>query len=149
MEKELLQNILAQHKMTSSYSFSRISEENKNFRLNNQTSSIGFIYRHIGETMNLFTTFFGLPTEVKDTTLRQTDKGQGINIEESKLLVERGYELLSQIIESTGRENWLDMIDTPFFGKVTRIRLFSHILFHNSHHTGQISLTLSRGRIME
>jgi uncharacterized damage-inducible protein DinB len=77
----------------------------------------------------------------------RTDTGQGKNIEQRRQLVKKGYELLGQIIETTPEENWLDLIDTPFFGKVTRLRLFSHILFHNSHHAGQISLTLSKGDI--
>ena len=145
MEKELLQNILEQNKMTSHYSFDRISNENAGFRLNQQAASIGFIYRHIGETMNLFTGFFGFKTDVQNTTMGKTDTGQGKNIEESRELVKTGYDLLAQIIEITPDEDWLNMIDTPFFGKVTRVRLFCHVLFHNSHHAGQISLTLSKG----
>jgi uncharacterized damage-inducible protein DinB len=47
----------------------------------------------------------------------------------------------------TPEEDWLGLIDTPFFGKVARARLFAHILFHNSHHAGQISLTLSKGYV--
>jgi uncharacterized damage-inducible protein DinB len=57
-------------------------------------------------------------------------------------------EFLQNIItqnQLTPDEEWLGLIDTPFFGKVTRLRLFSHVLFHNSHHCGQISLTLSKG----
>jgi uncharacterized damage-inducible protein DinB len=148
MGKAFLQNILEQNKMTSFYSFNRISNDNADFRLNKQTASIGFIYRHIGETMNLFTTFFGLKTDVQNTTMGSTDKGQGKNIEQSRQLVRNGYDLLEQIIETTPEEDWLEIIDTPFFGKVTRLRLFSHILFHNSHHAGQISLTLAKGSIV-
>jgi uncharacterized damage-inducible protein DinB len=148
MGKAFLQNILEQNKMTSSYSFNRISDENADFRLNKQAASIGFIYRHIGETMNLFTTFLGVKADVQNTTMGRTDTGQGKNIEQSRQLVKNGYDLLEQIIETTPEEDWLDMIDTPFFGKVTRMRLFSHILFHNSHHAGQISLTLAKGGIV-
>lgn len=148
MEKAFLQNMLEQNKMTSSYSFDRISNENADFRLNRQAASIGFIYRHIGETMNLFAGFFGLKTDVQNTTMGRPDTGQGENTEQSKQLVKNGYDLLVQIIETTPEEDWLNMIDTPFFGKVTRVRLFSHVLFHNSHHAGQISLTLARGGIV-
>jgi hypothetical protein len=148
MEKEFLQNILEQNKMTSSYSFNRVSNENADFRLNKEAASIGFIYRHVGETMNLFPTFLGLKTEVQNTTMGSTDTGQGRNIEQSRQLIKNGYDLLAQIIETTPGEDWLDMIDTPFFGKVTRIRLFAHILFHTSHHAGQISLTLAKGSII-
>ncbi|MBS1533311.1 MAG: DinB family protein [Bacteroidetes bacterium] len=147
MEKQFFQNVLEQHRMTSSYSFNRISNDNAGFRLNKDAASIGFIYRHIGETMNLFTTFFGLPTEVQNTTMGMTDTGQGKDTGASRLLVKQGYDLLEQLIENTPAGDWLTTIDTPFFGKVTRLRLFSHILFHTSHHAGQISLTLSRGGI--
>jgi uncharacterized damage-inducible protein DinB len=145
MEKEFLRNILEQNKLTSSFSFNRVSNENAGFRLNKQAASIGFIFRHIGETMNLFTTFLGQTTDVQNTTMGRTDTGQGKNVEESRQLVNQGFNILEQIIETTREEDWLCMIDTQFFGKVTRLRLFSHILFHDSHHAGQISLTLSKG----
>ncbi|HLY72121.1 MAG TPA: DinB family protein [Puia sp.] len=145
MEKEILRNILAQNKMTSSYSFNRVSNENAGFRLNKQAASVGFIFRHIGETMHLFTTFLGLTTDVQGTTMGKTDTGQGKNAEESRQLVNRGYDLLEQVVETTREKDWLTTIETPFFGRVTRVRLFSHILFHNSHHAGQIALSLSRG----
>jgi uncharacterized damage-inducible protein DinB len=148
MEKEFLRNILEQNKMTSSYLFNRVSNENTGLRLNNQAASIGFIFRHVGETMNLFTIFLGLTTTVQDTTMGRKDTGQGKNVEESMQLVNEGYDLLGQIIETTEENNWLGTIETPFFGKITRVRLFSHILFHNSHHAGQISLTLSKGKII-
>jgi uncharacterized damage-inducible protein DinB len=148
MEKAFLQNILEQNKMTSSYSFDRISDENADLRLNKQAASIGFIYRHIGETMNLFTGFLGVKTGVQNTTMGRTDTGQGKVTAQSRQLVMQGYELLEKIIETTPGGDWLEMIDTPFFGKVTRVRLFSHILFHNSHHAGQISLTLEKGELV-
>jgi hypothetical protein len=49
----------------------QVSEENASLRLNDKTASIGFIYRHIGETMNLFGQFFGIPTDV----IKTNDKG--------------------------------------------------------------------------
>jgi hypothetical protein len=99
--------------------------------------------------MNLFTTFLGLTTDVENTTMGMTDTGQGKNVEQSRQLVKNGYDLLAQIIETTPEQDWLTMIDTPFFGKVTRLRLFLHTLFHNSHHAGQISLTLSKGAAVQ
>jgi hypothetical protein len=40
MEKAFLQNIVEQNKMTSSYSFNSISNENADFRLKKQTYKI-------------------------------------------------------------------------------------------------------------
>ena len=83
MQKEFLENLLVQNKMTSSFAINKISNENAGLRLNQQAASIGFIYRHIGETINLFGTFFGIPTDVQNTTMGESDKGQGKNIKES------------------------------------------------------------------
>ena len=145
MQKELLQNMVMQNEMTCSYSFNRITEENAALRLTKNAASIGFIYRHIAECIHLFCNFFNVPAEVKNTTIGKTDEGQGKNINESRKLIEEGFTKLHQLIESQPDEYWLGNVDTPFFGSIARVRLFAHILFHNSHHAGQISMSLSRG----
>jgi len=145
MPKEILLEILKQNQFTSHFSLDRVSQENASLRLNANAASIGFIFRHIGETMNLFAQFFGIPTEVKDTTMGQTDNGQEFNVEYSRELVSRGYVVLKDLVENSADEDWLKRVDTPFFGTVTRIRLFVHVLFHTSHHAGQISMTLAKG----
>src|ERR1700748_2826170 len=146
MQKEVLLEILKQNQFTSHFSLDKVSEENASLRLNDGTASIGFIYRHIGETMNLFGQFFGIPTDVVNSTMGQTDNGQVFAVDYSSQLISRGYEMLKSLIESSAEEDWLKPVDTPFFGTVPRIRLFAHILFHNSHHAGQISMTLAKGR---
>jgi hypothetical protein len=60
MQKEVLLEIVKQNQFTSHFSLDQVSEENASLRLNDKTASIGFIYRHIGETMNLFGQFFGV-----------------------------------------------------------------------------------------
>ncbi len=60
-------------------------------------------------------------------------------------MIEKGYAMLKNLIENSTDEDWLKPVETPFFGTVTRIRLFAHILFHNAHHAGQISMTLAKG----
>jgi uncharacterized damage-inducible protein DinB len=146
MQKEVLLEILKQHQFTSHFSLDRVSQENALLRLNADAASIGFIFRHIGETMNLFAQFFGVPTDVKNTTIGQTDNGQQFDVQESRELVTRGYGALKGLVEDSADDDWLKPVDTPFFGTVPRIRLFGHVLFHTSHHAGQISMTLSRGR---
>jgi uncharacterized damage-inducible protein DinB len=145
MQKELLSDILKQNQFTNHFSFDRVSEENASLRLNDKTASIGFIYRHIGETMNLFGQFFGIPTDVVNTTIGHTDSGQVCDVEYSRQLISRGYDVLKGLVEGSADEDWLKPVDTPFFGTVSRIRLFAHVLFHNSHHAGQISMTLAKG----
>ena len=138
--------ILKQNEFTSHFSLDRVSEENAALRLNDKTASIGFIYRHIGETMVLFGQFFGIPTDVTNTTIGKTDEGQVFDVEYSRQLISRGYHGLRDLVENSADDDWLKSVDTPFFGKVTRIRLFVHVLFHTSHHAGQISMTLAKGR---
>src|SRR6516225_10482063 len=145
MQKEILLEIVRQNEFTSHVSLDRVSEENVSLRLNDKTASIGFIYRHIGETINLFGQFFGIPTDVIYTTIGQTDNGQVFDAAYSRQLISRGYGVLKNLVENSADEDWLKPIDTPFFGTVTRIRLFVHVLFHNSHHAGQISMALAKG----
>ncbi|MDQ3062101.1 MAG: DinB family protein [Acidobacteriota bacterium] len=146
MQKEILLNILTQNRATNSFALDQITSDNADFRLNEQTSSAGFVYRHIGETINLFGTFFGLPTDVENTTMGEAENGQGQDIKKGKKLVEKGYEMLQKLIENMSDADWLEPIETPFFGTIPRIRLFAHILFHSSHHAGQISLILAKGK---
>ena len=145
MQKDVLLEIVKQNQFTSHFSFDRVTEENANLKLNDKTASIGFIYRHIGETINLFGQFFGIPTGVKNTTIGQIDTGEHYDVSYSRELIERGYQMLRDLVETSTEEDWLKPVDTPFFGTVSRVRLFAHVLFHNSHHAGQISMTLSKG----
>ncbi len=145
MQKEILLEMVKQNQFTSHFSFDRITEENASLRLNAQAATIGFIYRHIGETINLFGQFLGIPTDVKNTTIGQIDKGEHGDINYSRELIDRGYRMLNDLAEHSAEEDWLKPVETPFFGTVSRVRLFAHVLFHNSHHAGQISMTLAKG----
>jgi uncharacterized damage-inducible protein DinB len=145
MQKTILLEMVKQNQFTSHFSFDRVTEENASLRLNDKTASIGFIYRHIGETINLFGQFLGIPTDVKNTTIGQIDKGELYEVGHSRELIDRGYKMLQGVVEDSTEDSWLQTVDTPFFGTVSRVRLFAHVLFHNSHHAGQISMTLANG----
>jgi uncharacterized damage-inducible protein DinB len=145
MEKEIFKDLLAQNRLSCSYAFTKVNQENVSKTLNENTASVGFIYRHVGETMLQFGYFFGMPSEIQNTTLGKQDEGQGKNFEESKKLMEQGFKLLEEIIESVPSSGWSEIVETPFFGAVSKTRLFSHILYHNSYHAGQIALALKRG----
>ena len=146
MHKEILLDMVKQNQVTSHFSFDRVTEENAKLRLNGGAASIGFIYRHIAETINLFAQMLGTPTDVRNTTIGQTDTGQHYEVSRSRELIDRGYRVLQDLVENSTEEEWLKLVETPFFGSVSRIRLFAHTLFHTSHHAGQISLTLARGK---
>lgn len=142
MEKELFSDLLKQNIQSCSYAFDAITEENSSYRLTENTASVGFIFRHVAETMALFGYFFGIPTDATNTTMGTQDTGQGKDLSTSRELLQKGYALLEQIISSTPSEGWFEPVETPFFGTVSKARLFSHILYHNSYHAGQVALTI-------
>ena len=144
MEQSFFKELLAQNIQSCSFAFNAINDENITNRLNESAASIGFIYRHIGETMHLFGFFFGWPSAVSNTTIGKSDEGQGNNLEESRELIQKGFALLAQIIDHNRESDWNELVETPFFGPVSKARLFSHILYHNAYHAGQIGLTLKR-----
>jgi len=145
MTKHLLKDLLEQNQKTCSFTFKEITQNNSSLKLNEDTASVGFMYRHIGEIMHLISQFFGIPTTVQNTTMGEKDTGKVYQWEESKKLVEEGYQLLENLIENLSEKEWMETIDTPFFGTISRAKLFGHILYHNSYHCGQITLTLKRG----
>ena len=145
METEIFKDLLAQNIISCGFSLNMVNSENVSKSLNENTASVGFIYRHIGETMLMFGYFFGKPSNIQNTTMGKQDEGQGQDFEESKKLIEQGFKLLDEIIESTPISEWSEIVQTPFFGAVSKIRLFSHILYHNSYHSGQIALAIKRG----
>jgi uncharacterized damage-inducible protein DinB len=145
MTKHLLKDLLEQNQKTCSFTFKEITQKNSSLKLNEDTASLGFMYRHIGEIMHLISQFFGIPTTVQNTTMGEKDTGKVYQWEESKKLVEEGYQLLENLIENLSEKEWIETIDTPFFESISRVKLFGHILYHNSYHCGQITLTLKRG----
>ena len=148
MQKDVLLEMVKQNQFTSNFSFDKVTQGNASFGLNDKTASIGFIYRHIGETIHLFGQFFGVPTDVANTTIGQIDLGRPYEIGYSRELIDRGYRMLQDLVEHSSDRDWLEPVDTPFFGTVSRARLLAHVLFHNSHHAGQISMTLAKGGLI-
>jgi len=145
MGTEIFKDLLAQNIISCGFSLNMVNSENVSKSLNENTASVGFIYRHIGETMLMFGYFFGKPSDIQNTTMGKQDEGQGQDYEESKKLIEKGFKLLDEIVESTPISEWSEIVQTPFFGAVSKVRLFSHILYHNSYHSGQIALAIKRG----
>ncbi len=144
MEKSLFKELLAQNIQSCSYAFDAITEEKNSYRLNESAASVGFIFRHVVETMLLFGHFYDMPTDATNTTMGKQDTGQGKDLSASRELLQKGYALLEQIITSTPDAAWFEPVETPFFGTLSKARLFSHILYHNSYHAGQIALTVKR-----
>lgn len=146
MQKEILLQLLEQNQSDCYSTFKDINEKNADFRLTEQTASVGFIYRHIGEVTNVLCQFFGYKTDVEGTTIGQTDTGHQYECETSHMLFEQGYATLKKLVNETSDADWLEEINTTWFGNVSRAKLLSITLSHNSHHCGQIASALVKGR---
>ncbi|MDX6188671.1 DinB family protein [Flavobacterium sp. Fl-318] len=145
MQKEMLLALLDQNRSNCYATFKNISAENIRFRLNEKTASVGFIYRHIGETALILGQSFGIETNVENTTIGQSDTGKEYDLQTSRALLEQGYKALEAVIENSSDKDWFEETEAPFLGTVSRIRLLSIILFHNSHHCGQIASAIVKG----
>lgn len=146
MQKQILLQMVEQSRMDCFRILKDINADNADFRLTEQTASVGFIYRHIGEATNLMAQFFGYKTDVEGTTMGQTDPGKDYDIETSRMLVEEGYATLEKLVDETSDNEWLEKVDTSWFGKLSRINLFAITLYHNSHHCGQIASAIVKGK---
>src|SRR5699024_11199331 len=110
-----------------------------------QTASVGFIYRHIGEATNLITQFFGYKTDVEGITMGQTDTGKDYDLKTRRMLFEEGYATLEKLVNETSDNEWLEAVDTSWFGTLSSINLLAITLFHNAHHCGQIASAIVKG----
>jgi hypothetical protein len=50
-----------------------------------------------------------------------------VKLDKIKKLLDKGFNLLEAIIENTTANGWSEVIETPFFGSVSKARLFAHI----------------------
>ena len=146
MTKDILNDLIAQNQKTCDFTFNEITQENSALKLNDDTASVGFIYRHIGEIMHLLAQFLGFPTDVENPTMGQKDTGKVYDKQESQKLIDDGYQVLYGLVENLSEKEWKETLDTPFFGTISRVRLLGHILYHTTYHCGQITLTLKRGK---
>ena len=142
----ILKPLIDQNQITCAHTFKKINTDNLSLRLNAEAASVGFIFRHLAEIQLLLGQFLDVPTEVKNTTMGFQDTGQGKDLEKSNELLQAGYQMLLELAEKHPESWWMETIDTPFFGTVSRLAMLGHILNHNAHHSGQIALTLSRSK---
>jgi len=147
MIKDILNAMVEQNETRFWAMCDRLSVENADLRLNSKAASAGFIYRHVSETMIRLGYFIGMPTAVENTTIGQQDTGQGRDLEASRILAEQGFGMLKEFIAKTPDEAWMEPIETPFFGTVPMVKMFSHILYHNYYHMGQVGLTLAKSGV--
>lgn len=149
MQKEIMLIQLEQSKNDCLRILNNLNAENAIFRLTKKTATAGFIYRHIGETTILIAQFFGYKTNVKGTTIGQNDTGKVYDLNESKAIFEQGYQTLEKLVNETNEKAWLEEIETTWFGKISRIKLYTILMLHNSHHCGQIASAIAKGEKIE
>ena len=89
MGTEIFKDLLAQNIISCGFSLNMVNSENVSKSLNENTASVGFIYRHIGETMLMFGYFFGKQSDIQNTTMGKQDEGQGQDYVESKGLLNK------------------------------------------------------------
>jgi hypothetical protein len=146
MYKTILLQQLEQSKKDCSRLLGKITPENAGFRLTEKTASVGFIYRHIGEALVLLAQSFGHKTNVPGTTMGKPDAGTEYDLNESKQILEEGYAALEKHVNQASEKEWLEEIDNAWFGRISRIKLYSITVFHNSYHCGQIASALVKGK---
>lgn len=146
MQKQILLQMVEQSRMDCFKILKDINADNSDFRLTEHTASVGFIYRHIGEATNLMAQFFGYKTDVEGTTMGQTDTGKDYDLKTNRMLFEKGYTTLKKLVNETSDNEWLEKVKTSWFGKLSRINLLAIILYHNSHHCGQIASAIVKGK---
>ena len=148
MENSFLSSFIEQNKKDCLSIIDKIDEYNAGFRLSKNTSSAGYLIRHIGEVTNGIAVILGYKNQITYLTINKIDSGEKYNIETSKLLFNSGYLYLAQLIESSKTNFWNEEIQTTWFGNISRVRVLSILLFHNSHHCGQISTTIKKGSLI-
>jgi hypothetical protein len=140
----LLQEAIAQNRTNFEFLKQKLTADTLGLRLNPGAASVGFIVRHLGEISNLLGYFLGRPAAVANTTMGQADTGQPYDLAESLALIDQGFSMLEELVATAAPDFWEEKIQTPFFGEVSRARMFFHVLYHNSYHYGQLGLTFAR-----
>jgi hypothetical protein len=146
MYKTILLQQLEQSKKDCSRLLGKITPENASFRLTDKTASAGYVYRHIGEALVLLAQSFGHKTNVQGTTMGKPDPGTTYDLQESKTILDEGYAALEKVVNEASEKEWLEEIDNAWFGRISRIKLYSITIFHNSYHCGQIASALAKGK---
>ncbi len=124
-----------------------IGEEDLLKQLHPDSSSVGWLLRHIAEVELLFSkNVFGKEIAVKAQTIGSIAKDRGQFNEREPLLelVERAGNELQSAIESV--EDWSQNVATAEFGTVTKAEALARIMTHTAYHAGQIGLACKYGK---
>lgn len=129
----------------------RLTAENSQNRINPQTATAGFYMRHIAEAQLLlcklfFDTTTELPYGAPQTMRVASDDGRLFDVEETRQIMELGYDTIRKAIADTSEETW-NAPKPTFFGEGNRIQGMARLINHSSHHCGQIELAIKKGSV--
>ena len=126
----------------------KLTPENSMFRISPESATAGFYMRHIGEAMHSIANMgFQSGMSFQPQTLRQpADPGHAFDLSETKQFVDSGFDLLRKIVNERPNSE-IDIVFSSPFGDQTLLSMMSFTLNHNSHHAGQIELTIKKGKV--
>ena len=124
----------------------KIEEKHLLNRLHPDSSSAGWLVRHIAEVELLFAkNVFGYDVKVKAQTIGSiaNDRGQFDELQPLIDLIKKAGEELGAAIQSV--ENWDEEVTTAEFGTVTKAEALARIMTHTAYHAGQVALAVKYG----
>lgn len=126
--------------------FGNIDELDLSKRLHPESSSVGWLLRHMAEVELLFAkNVFGRDLKVKAQTIGSIgkDRGQFNELEPLMELIQRAEKELGTAIETV--DEWGTSVTTAEFGTVTKAEALGRILSHTAYHAGQVALAVKYG----
>lgn len=124
----------------------KIKETDLLKRVHPNSSSVGWLLRHIAEVELLFAkNVFGKDLNLKAQTIGSIakDRGQFSELQPLLDLIQRAENELGAAINTV--EDWNDEVTTAEFGTVTKSEALGRILSHTAYHSGQLALALKYG----
>lgn len=116
-------------------------------RVHPDSSSVGWLLRHIAEVELLFSkNVFGRDLKIKAQTIGSigSDRGQFKELDPLLEFIDRAENELSTAIRQI--DDWEEEVSTAEFGTVTKIEALGRITTHTAYHAGQIALALKYGK---
>jgi hypothetical protein len=148
MIQDILLQLLAQSKAQVTKAASKLNEENRFFRMSDDSATAIFLLHHIGEALHaLGKMLLGADTLVEPNTLFVADTGQVTNIAQTQAMIASGFELIATAIADLGdsAEVWAAVSET-IFGKINKVQAVGYMLHHNNYHLGQAALAMKKGK---
>ena len=143
--------LVEQNKKQVKNAIATLNDENRFFRLGDNTASVIFWFEHIAEAIHLLSDLLlGTTAKVTPRTLFVKDNGQILNVAETKAHIDKAYDFLIATIENMGDDiaTWETIVESPL-GNMSKMEAVGYIIHHNNYHLGQAVLAMKRGRPLQ